>query len=142
LQQDLDTLQKWEDQWLMRFNPENCEVLQVTTKRTPQESKYTIHGQVLNNVNSAKYLDLNIHKTLSWDYHINNVTKKSHNTLSFHGRNISGCPTNIKAQCHSTRVRPSLEYASTVLIPANKGSISQIEAVQRQAARFAFGDYR
>jgi hypothetical protein len=95
LQQDLDTLQKWEDQWLMRFNPEKCEVLQVTSRRTQQESKYTIHGQVLNNVNSAKYLGLNIHKTLSWDDHINKVTKKAHNTLSFLGRNISRCRTNI-----------------------------------------------
>jgi hypothetical protein len=74
--------------------------------------------------------------------HINKVTKKAHNTLSFLGRNISRCPTNIKTQCYSTLVRRSLEYASIVWSPAKKGSISQIEAVQRRAARFAFGDCR
>ena len=142
LQHDLDQLQKWEDQWLMRFNPDKCEVLQITTRRSPLQTQYTIHGQVLNSVDSAKYLGLNIHKTLSWDDHINKVTKKAHNTLSFLGRNISRCPTNIKAQCYSTLVRPSLEYASTVWSPAKKGSISQIEAVQRREARFATGDFR
>jgi hypothetical protein len=107
----------------MQFNPK-CKVLQVTTRRTPHEPKYTIDGQVLNNVNSAKYLGSNIHKTLSWDDHINKVMKKAHNTLFFLGRSISRCLTNIKAQCYSTLVRPSLEYASTVWSPAKKGSIN------------------
>ena len=35
-----------------------------------------------------------------------------------------------------------LEYASTIWSPAKKGRISQIEAVQRRAARFATGDFR
>jgi hypothetical protein len=98
IQQDLDTLQKWEVQWLMQLLPGKCKVLQ-TTARTPLQSKYTIHGQALNNVNSAKYLGLNIHKTHCWDVHINKVTQKAHNFSSFSSRNISRCPTNIKAQC-------------------------------------------
>jgi hypothetical protein len=98
----------------MHLYPDKCKVLQVTTRRAPLQSKYTIHGQVINNVNYAKYLGLNIHKTLSWDVHINKVTQlKAHNTLSFSSRNISRCTTNIKAQCFFTLVRSSLEYAFT-----------------------------
>jgi hypothetical protein len=117
LQQDLDTLQKCEDQWLMQLHLDKCKVLQITT-RSPLQSKYTIHGQVLNNVNSAKYLGLNIHKALSWDVYINKVNQKAHNTLSFSTRNISRWPTNIKAQCYSTLVRSSLEYTFTKLEPS------------------------
>jgi hypothetical protein len=65
LQQDRDTLQKCEDVWLMQLHSDKCKVLQITTRRTPLQSRYTIHGQVLNNANSAKYLGLNIHRTLS-----------------------------------------------------------------------------
>jgi hypothetical protein len=43
---------------------------------TSQQELHYIHGQVLNNGNSAKYLGLNIHKTLSLDVHINEVTEK------------------------------------------------------------------
>ena len=85
--------------------------------------------------------DLSTRKILSLDNHINKVTKKAHNTLSCLGRIISRYPTNIKAQCYSILVRPSLEYASTVWCQAKKGSIRQIEAVQQMAARFATGDY-
>jgi hypothetical protein len=68
---------------------------------------------------------LDINKTLSWDGHINKVTQKAHNTLSFSSRNISRCPTNIKTQCYSTLVRSFLEYAFIVWSPAKKESISQ-----------------
>jgi hypothetical protein len=65
----------------MQLHPDKCKALQITT-RTTLHSMYTINGQVLNNVNSSKYLGLNIHKTLSWDIHINRVTQKVHNTWS------------------------------------------------------------
>jgi hypothetical protein len=83
-----------------------------------QQELHSIHGQILNNVNSAKYLGLNTHKSLSLDVHINEVTQKAHNTLSFSSRNISRWPTNIKAQCYSTLVRSSLEYTFTNWSPA------------------------
>jgi hypothetical protein len=93
-------------------HPNKCKVLQIAT-RTPIQSNFTIHGQVLNNGNSAKYLGLNIHKTLNLDVHINEVTQKAHNTLSFSSRNIIRWPTNIKDECYSTLVRSSLECTFT-----------------------------
>jgi hypothetical protein len=77
LQQDLDTIQKWESHYLMWFNPDKWEVLQITTRRTPLQFKYTIHGQVLNNFNSAKNLGLNIHKTFRWDNEMTKLTNSN-----------------------------------------------------------------
>ena len=54
LQKDLNKLKKREDRWLMQFNPEKCEVLRVTNRKSIL-AYYTIHGQVLNTVGSAKY---------------------------------------------------------------------------------------
>ena len=34
LQQDLDRLSVWEDQWDMEFNPSKCQVVRVTTSKT------------------------------------------------------------------------------------------------------------
>jgi hypothetical protein len=96
----------------------------------------------LNQTDSAKYLGLNIHKSLSWDSHIDKITKKANSTLAFLGRNVNRCPTTIKAQCYTTLVRPTLEYASSIWSTSKKDSISKVEAVQSRAARLATGDYQ
>jgi hypothetical protein len=96
----------------------------------------------LNQTDSAKYLGLNIHKSSSWVSHIDKITKKANSTLAFLGCNVSRCPTIIKAQCYTTLVRPTIEYASSIWSPSKKDSINKVEAVQRRAARFATGDYQ
>ena len=41
LQEDLDNLIKWEQQWQMQFNPDKCEVLTITKKRKPLHHTWT-----------------------------------------------------------------------------------------------------
>jgi hypothetical protein len=89
----MDNLQQWENNKLMRFNPDKCEVLIASNKKSPIHSAYTIHGQVLNQADSAKYLGLNIHESLRLDSHIDKITKKANSTLVFLGHNVSRCPT-------------------------------------------------
>ena len=110
----------------MRFNPDKCEVLIATNKKSPIHSEYTIHGQVLNQTDSAKYLGLNIHKSLSWDSHIDKITKKANSTLAFLGRIVSRCPTTINAQCYTTLVRPNLGYASSIWSPSKKTASTRL----------------
>ena len=142
LRSDLDSLQQWEDSWLMSFNADKCEVLRVTYKRKPLISTYNIHGVPLASVKTVKYLGLNISTNLSWTPHIDNVAKKANNTNAFLRRNISTFPSKIKEQCYRTMVRPIMEYACVVWDPITQKDTHKIEMVQRRAARFVYGDYR
>jgi hypothetical protein len=138
----MDNLQQWENNWLMWFNTDKCEVLIATNNKSPIHGEYTIHGQVLNETDSAKYLGLKIHQSLNWDSHIDKITKKENSTLAFLGRNVSRFPTTIKAQCYITLVRPTLELASSIWSSSKKDSINKVEADQRGVARFATGEYQ
>ena len=61
LQQDLDSLQIWEDKWQMKFHPEKCQVISIcTNKRFQQQTSYMLHGHILETVDSAKYLGVSI----------------------------------------------------------------------------------
>ena len=60
LQRDLDRLQAWELKWDMEFNPSNCQVVHVTSSRAPFNTRYILHGQVLESVTSARYLGVDI----------------------------------------------------------------------------------
>ena len=141
LQEDLDRFQEWERLWLMSFHPDKCQLVRVTNKRKPVQGSYTIHGQVLEQVNSAKYLGVNISKTLSWNEHVHKISRKADNTRAFIQKNMRHCPREVKAACYTTLVRPTLEYASCTWSPHTAANITKLEQVQRRSARFVMGDY-
>lgn len=143
LHQDLTNIQEWERKWLMPFNTEKCEVLRISSKRKNiiASIPYSIHGTALRTVDEAKYLGVTIHRTLKWKSHVNNICKRSNSTLGFLRRNLRKCPPRIKEQAYKTYVRPTLEYSSTVWDPHTIELTTQIEMVQRRAARFVTSDY-
>ena len=47
LQQDLQTLTEWSNNWLMDFNVKKCAILSITRKRSPFLFQYSIFGQPL-----------------------------------------------------------------------------------------------
>jgi len=142
LQEDLRKLEKWEKDWMMHFNPSKCEVIRFTRKRTPILASYSIHGHELGVAKNGKYLGVVLNEKLSWNSHVDATTKKANNSLSFLRRNISSCPPTIKAECYKTLVRPIVEYAATTWDPHTTTNINKLEAVQRRAARFVYGDYK
>tara|TARA_B110000881_G_C18538833_1_gene497307 strand:+ start:57 stop:1292 length:1236 start_codon:yes stop_codon:yes gene_type:complete len=142
LQQDLDNLQQWENDWHMSFHPEKCQVIHVSNKRKLIKKPYVIHNHTLEEVDSAKYLGVNIHKNLSWNHHINSITNKANSTRAFLQRNIYQCPRKTKELCYKTLVRPILDYSSIIWDPSTANNIKKLEMVQRRYARFIFGEYR
>ena len=141
LQQDLTSLEQWEHSWQMAFHPQKCTTIRITRKRKPTCFNYHLHGHTLETVPGGKYLGVYISQDLSWRDHIDQTTAKATRSVGFLRRNLRSCPTHAKAQAYSTLVRPVLEYASTVWDPHSQALTRQIEHVQRQAARFATGNY-
>jgi hypothetical protein len=141
LQNDLKTLEKWELDWDMEFNPSKCQVIHVSRRKHPIPSQYYLHNTLLESVTSAKYLGVDISNDLSWDTHINRSTKKANQTLGFLRRNIKVNSIPLKSMAYQTLVRPQLEYSSEVWSPYTQTQIDQIEAVQRRAARWAMSDF-
>jgi len=68
LPDDLDSLQAWERDWLIEFNPSKCEAITFTKKTKPVHAKYTLHDQTLATVLSARYLGFYIITKLSFSY--------------------------------------------------------------------------
>ena len=84
LHQDLDGLQRWGKDWLMEFHPQKCQILHIINKRKPIRQPYNIHGHILEEADSAKYLGLNFQKSLSWNHHIDLITEKANNGNPFY----------------------------------------------------------
>ena len=77
LQNDLDILQEWEREWDMEFNPSKCQVVHITRSRPPINTSYSMHGQVIDSVDSARYLGVDITSDLNFTQHINHTTSNA-----------------------------------------------------------------
>jgi hypothetical protein len=142
LQADLDKLASWEAKWMMDFHPAKCQVLTVTRKRKSITHNYTLHGTSLEHVKSAKYLGVTFSSDLRWNTHINNITSKANRTLGFIRRNLQINNQQLKTNAYNTLVRPQLEYASTVWDPHTTNNITNLEKIQRRAARYVTNRWR
>ena len=132
LQRDLNQLAEWEKcafPWVEGHIPS----LPVTRSRKPLGHQYELHGQILETVNTAKYLGVTISRDMNWSEHINNVCTKANKTLGFLKRNLKISSRKIKEMAYKSCVRPALEYACTVWDPYTQQYIDRIEAIQRQA---------
>ena len=141
LQQDLSALERWGDTWGKRFNASKCNIMRISRARNPIKRFYSLCGQVLLEVDTAKYRGVNLSAELSWSPHVSGVCSKANSTLGFLRRNLKKCPPSLKETAYISLVRSTLEYAATIWDPHLSLDISSIEKIQRRVARFVKGDY-
>ena len=141
VQKDLDRLSVWESQWDMEFNPSKCQVVRMTTAKKVINSVYTLHGQKLEVVTSARYLGVDISRGLTWNSHIDRTTGNANRTLGYIQRNIKTKIQKVRETAYNTLVRPQLEYAATVWDPFNKDKRLQLEKIRRRAARWTANNF-
>ena len=77
LQDDLHSLEKWESDWRMEFNPSKCNIVMVTRRHTPFKFQYKLHGKVLETVDTTKYLGINLLHDFHWNDHVHEITTKA-----------------------------------------------------------------
>ena len=141
LQEDLEKLETWENQWCMSFNPSKCSTISITRKKKRIIHHYSLHNQILDKVDSATYLGVELSSDLTWANHINKTTKKANSRLAFVKRNLPINSVKVKEAAYKGIVRPILEYSSSVWDPHHQKYKDQLEMVQHRAARFALGIY-
>ena len=125
----------------MEFNPKKCEFLRITKRKQIIESIYYIGSCPIQEVPFIKYLGVTIDNQLTWNEHIKRITNKATSIKGFLQCNLSSCPIKVKLNCYKSLVRPILEYASIVWAPYTQLNINKVERIQRQAARFIYGDF-
>ena len=86
----------------MEFNPSKCQVLHITRSKQPLNIQYTLHDQVLEATDTAKYLGVTISKDLSWYDHISSIISKANSTLGFVKRKVK--TSNVKVKKWPTKL--------------------------------------
>ena len=115
--------------------------MRISRSTKPLTRFYSLCNCVLQEVDQAKYLGVNISRELQWSGHITSTTGKANSSLAFLRRNLKNCPQKLKEIAYISLVRSVLEYSSSIWDPYHAKDISSIERIQRRAARFVKSDY-
>ena len=141
LQDDLNKLEIWQNEWQMQFNPSKCNIICISNKQRPPQRQYFFCGSKLEQVDSASYLGITVNSKLKWSEHISSISSKASRSLGLIKRNLWNCPRKVRETAYTSIVRPKLEYASASWDPHYKKDISTLERVQRKAAHFCLQNF-
>ena len=105
IQNDLDKLAQWEQQWGMQFQRSKCSSMSVTRSKTPFKCNYILKGHTVESVETAKNLGITISSNMTWNTHINNLTSKALKLLGYFRRNLQIKNEHTKSMAYKSLVR-------------------------------------
>lgn len=111
-----------------------------TLTNTPRNF-YTIDNTLIEQVECFKYLGVFFTSDLTWDKHVDYVTKKAFKKLGLLKHRLSLANSETKMHAYTSLIRSSLEYASIIWHPNNASLTKRLESVQNKAARFILSSY-
>ena len=114
LQCDLNTLQKWSENWQLRFHPDKCEVLRVTHARDHTSYPYKLSGCALQS-------------NLSWNTQTQKVVNKANKIVGLLKRNVGPGNKEVFSRLYKALVIPILEYAVPLWSPHLQKNIDALE---------------
>jgi hypothetical protein len=132
MQDDLLSLEKWEEAWDMEFHPGKCQHILFSRKRNPSNNTYQLHSTNITSTDSIKYLGATVDSKLTWNDHVSNIVTKANATLGFIRRNVLTTSEDVKSTAYKQLVRPVLEYASGAWDSLTQTAEKQLEGVQRR----------
>ena len=142
LQQDIDAMERWSEDWLLKFHPDKCHVLTLGKFWNIKHAHpYEIDGSILEHVDQEKDLGVIIDSGLTFDEHIFSKIKKANSIVGLISRSFEFLSPEMFRTLFIAFVRPHLEYAHIVWSPKLVKHINALEGVQRRATRLV-GCYR
>lgn len=142
LQHDLDNLDKWSKEWLLRFHPQKCHVLKLGFKKSEttyyMNSKDDTGAEVplpLTESQVEKDLGIYIDSKLCFKEHVSQSTTKANRIVGVIRRSFDYLTNETFVQLFKSLVRPILEYGHSVWEPYNKSLCKEIEQVQKRATK-------
>lgn len=126
---------KTKREWDMAFHPAKCSQLPLTRSKKPlnASTSYSLHDYTIERLPSSKYLGFTLQSNLSWRSRISATCAKAKRALGF---------LKIHLKVFKAMVRPILEHASAVWDSHIDRQTSDLEKVQRRAARYVLNRHR
>lgn len=131
LQNSLNRLCDWADQWCMKFNESKCHVIHFGLHNNKYD--YHMNGVQLEHVTEERDIGVNISDTLKPTKHCIKIVNTAKAILRQISRAFHYRDKNTFLKLYTTYVRCHLEYCTPAWSPYSQSDIDLIESVQMKA---------
>lgn len=136
LQEDLDHLMEWSDNSHLKFHPDKCFHMSISTGRQHHDAAtYKLGENQLKLSYQETDLGVIIDSKLTFEAHIMAKINKANSLLGIINRTFEFKDSPTMLSLYKTMVRPVLEYCNQVWSPLHMKHITLIENVQRRMTR-------
>ena len=138
--EDIKQLEKWENLWLLKFNPGKCKVLHINYNDNPRMG-YTVDDVELNACENNHEKDLGVltSGSLLWTDQIKSSISKANKMICWITRNVILRDRKTMLSIYKALIRPHIEYCVQLWNPVaefgNWSLILALEGVQRRFTR-------
>ena len=137
LQEDLDTLTSWAEDWNLTFNVAKCKVIHFGHNNP--ETPYFMQGRELSKVEEECDLGVIFERDMKFSKHISTKVNKANSILALVKNSFSFMDKHMFMRLYTALVRPHVEFANVVWHTYLKKDIDAIESLQRRATRLVPG---
>ena len=141
LQNAIDDMYNWTDDWLLRFNDSKCKIMHLG-KNNPRYQYYIgnePNRTLLDTTDCEKDLGVHIDPLLTFDNHVTVTSKKASRVAHMIYKTIDLKSKEIMVPLFKALVRPILEYGNPVWTNGLRKNIDAIEKIQRTFTRYISG---
>ena len=133
LQDDMDQLVTWSEDWQMLFNISKCKVIHIG--RNNPEAQYRIKDEILEAAEQEKDLGVIISSDLKPSKQCAQAVATANRALGTIKRCFECRTVEIVKDLYLSRVRPHVEFAIQAWSPQYKKDAKLVEGVQRRATK-------
>ena len=143
LNSDLEQIDRWAKQWIIRFSPPKTESLTISRKKTKQPSPpLYFDGTQIKEVPSHKHLGIILTDDLNWNEHITQITNSAGKCVDVLNALKYKLDCKTLEKLYLSFVRSKLEYGNIIWDNCTQDQIDMLENVQLRAAKIVSGAIR
>ena len=140
---DLENVRKWLMKNRLSLNVKKSEFMVIGTPqrlaRVEDSLDLRINGETIKRVNNCKHLGVIIDDTLSWNKHIDHITKKVAPGLFYLRKAKPLIPSKMQSLLYNAIISPHFNYCNVVWGNCNQSMHAKLQVLQNRAAKIICG---
>ncbi|XP_072934958.1 uncharacterized protein [Epargyreus clarus] len=136
---------EWSKSFGLRVNPLKTQAIIIGSRHARSLIDYStlasvnVDGSLIPYSETVKDLGLLINSTLSWNAHVNEVSRRVHYSLHSIKCLQGVLPLKTKITLAQTLIQPIIDYADACYLDATEELLNKLERLQNLCIRFIFG---